>query len=495
MNIILTMAIFLPALAGLAVYFLPAARENRALRGKLMVGALAVELLLAIALCGAQGQGFTLLEMTPTLSLTLRVDALGCVFAVLMCAMWLGSAAFSLEYLGHDANERGYQLFMMTVLSALMGQCYAGSMITLYVFYELMTLLSVPMVVHERTPQAVAAGIKYLIYSIFGAMMGLLGIFFFSHYLGTVDFVPGGLAASVFASGDTVVVPAGLLAITFMVIMGFGTKAGMFPMHGWLPTAHPVAPAPASAVLSGVITKAGVLAVIRVIYFLVGSAVLRGTWVQTAFMTLALITVFMGSMLAYREPLLKKRLAYSTVSQVSYVLFGLSCMTADALSGAVLHVVAHSVIKDALFLCAGAIIHQTGQTYVRDLRGIGKQMPITIWCWTIAALGLIGIPPTGGFVSKWLLATGSLASGMGALSIVGPIVLIVSALLTAAYLLPVTINGFFPGSDFDYETLEKKEPGKLMTVPMVALAVGVVLTGVLAQPLMQVISSVAVAVL
>ena len=485
----LILAIFWPALAGVLIFLLPAARSSRSLRAKLCCGALALEFVPVLALCGARGLEVTLLQMTPTLSIFLKVDTVGCVFAVLMCAMWLLAAVFALEYLEHDAHEASFQAFYMTVLSALVGQCYAGSMVTLYVFYELMTLLSVPLVVHERTPQAVAAGVKYLVYSIFGAMLGLMGIFFFNHYLGTVTFAPGGVAP---LSG---VVTPGLLVVTFLVILGFGTKAGMFPMHGWLPTAHPVAPAPASAVLSGVITKAGVLAIVRVVYFLVGAKALAGTWVQTAFMTLALITVFMGSMLAYREPLLKKRLAYSTVSQVSYVLFGLSCMVPEAFEGALLHVLAHSTIKDALFLCAGAIIHQTGKTMVSDLRGIGKQMPVTIWCWTIASLGLIGIPPTGGFVSKWQLATGSLASGMGALSVLGPVVLIVSALLTAAYLLPVTIYGFFPGSDFDYASLEKKEPGWLMLVPMLLLAAGVVLTGVLAQPLISAFASVASAVL
>ena len=489
MTALMILAVFFPALAGLAVWCLPAAKEDRALRAKLNCGALALELVLVAGLCMARGTTALLLNMTPTLSLVLHVDTLGCIFAVLMAAMWFVGSVFALEYMDHDRNERSYQLFYMTVLSALIGQCYAGSMVTLYVFYELMTLLSVPMVVHERTPQAVAAGIKYLIYSIFGAMLGLLGIFFFEHYLGSVDFVAGGLTPVAGAP------QAGLLVITFLVILGFGTKAGMFPMHGWLPTAHPVAPAPASAVLSGVITKAGVLAIIRVIYFLVGANTLRGTWVQTAFLTLTLITVFMGSMLAYREPLLKKRLAYSTVSQVSYVLFGLACMNTVAFTGAILHVVAHSLIKNGLFLCAGAIIHQTHKTYVRDLRGIGKQMPITIWCWTIASLGLIGIPPTGGFVSKWQLATGAMGAGIGAFGIVGPIVLIISALLTAAYLLQVTINGFFPGSDFDYASLQSREPGKLMTVPMIVLAVGVVLCGVLAQPLTTVIASAAAAIL
>lgn len=489
MTALMILAVFFPALSGLAVWYLPAAKEDRALRAKLNCGALALELLLVLILCTAQGTRTLLLNMTPTLSLALHVDILGSIFAVLMTAMWLIGSVFALEYMSHDHNERSYQLFYMTVLSALVGQCYAGSMVTLYVFYELMTLLSVPMVVHERTPQAVAAGIKYLIYSIFGAMLGLLGIFFFDHYLGGVNFAAGGLTPVAGASHT------GLLVITFLVILGFGTKAGMFPMHGWLPTAHPVAPAPASAVLSGVITKAGVLAIIRVIYFLVGADTLRGTWVQTAFLTLTLVTVFMGSMLAYREPLLKKRLAYSTVSQVSYVLFGVACLNPVAFSGAILHVVAHSTIKDCLFLCAGAIIHQTGKTYVRDLRGIGKQMPITLWCWTIASLGLIGIPPTGGFVSKWQLATGAMGAGIGGFGIAGPIVLIISALLTAAYLLQVTIGGFFPGSDFDYASLEKKEPGKLMTVPMIVLAVGVVLCGVLAKPLTNVIMTAAAAIL
>lgn len=487
MQLLLIFAIFWPAAAGLAIYLVKAAQERK-VRSMLTVGALALELAAVLGLCAGTGTGMTLLQMTPTLSVTMHVDTIGCIFAVLMSAMWLIGGVFALYYMGHDANERLYQMYYMMVLSALVGQCYAGSMITYYVFYELMTLLSVPMVVHERTPQAVAAGVKYLVYSIFGAMMGLLGIFFFNHYLGSVSFTAGGLATAG-------AMPAGLLVVTFVVILGFGTKAGMFPMHGWLPTAHPVAPAPASAVLSGVITKAGVLAIIRVIYFLVGANALRGTWVQTAFMTLALCTVFMGSMLAYREPLMKKRLAYSTVSQVSYVLFGLSLMTMDAMCGAMLHVVAHSIIKNALFLCAGAIIHQTGKTYVRDLRGIGKEMPVTTWVWTIASLGLIGIPPTGGFVSKWLLATGSLSAELGALSIIGPIVLIISALLTAAYLLPVTINGFFPGSDFDYASLEKKEAPALATVPLLILAAGVVLSGVFAQPLVSLVTTAAAAIL
>ena len=193
MNILLILAIFWPALAGLVIFLTPGCKENKQLRGRAVNAALAVELALTLAMCMGQGTKMVLLNMTQTLRIEMNVDMTGCIFAVLMSTMWLLSSVFAREYMGHDGHERLYQVFFMCVLSALIGQCYAGSMVTLYVFYELMTLLSVPMVVHERTPQAVAAGIKYLVYSIFGAMLGLLGIFFFSNYLGTVTFVPGGV--------------------------------------------------------------------------------------------------------------------------------------------------------------------------------------------------------------------------------------------------------------------------------------------------------------
>ena len=262
-----------------------------------------------------------------------------------------------------------------------------------------------------------------------------------------------------------------LLLVAFLMLIGFGVKAGMFPMHAWLPTAHPVAPAPASAVLSAVIVKAGVLAVVRTVYYIFGVSFLKGTWVQTAWMILTLITVFMGSMLAYREPVLKKRLAYSTVSQLSYILFGLSVMDAGSVTGGLLHVLCHGLIKAGLFLCAGALIYQTGKTRVEEFRGVGKEMPLLMWCYTFLSLGLIGIPPTGGFISKWYLAEGALTSGIPGFNWIGPVVLLVSALLTAGYLLPLTIKGFLPGADYDYAGFKKREPSWLMTVPIVILTV------------------------
>ena len=486
MNILLILAIFWPALAGLVIFLMPSCKDNRQLRGRAVNAALAVELAMTLIMCLGQGTNMVLLNMTPTLRIEMNVDMVGCIFAVLMSAMWLLSSVFAREYMGHDDNERLYQVFFMCVLSALIGQCYAGSMVTLYVFYELMTLLSVPMVVHERTPQAVAAGIKYLVYSIFGAMMGLLGIFFFSNYLGTVTFVPGGVETAASA-------PSGLLLITFLVIIGFGTKAGMFPMHGWLPTAHPVAPAPASAVLSGVITKAGVLAVLRVIYYLVGADVLRGTWVQKGFMTLTLITVFMGSILAYREPLIKKRLAYSTVSQVSYVLFGLACMVPTAFEGAMLHVVAHSVIKDALFLCAGAVMVKTGRTQIEDLRGLSKVMPFTCATYTIGAISLMGTPLLPGFVSKWLIGSAAIETGT-AMGMVGVAAILISAVLTAIYLMGPALSMYFRPLE-GMEKVVSCDPGMRMKLPFVVLAAAIVLCGLFSDPIITLLANLSAGVM
>jgi multicomponent Na+:H+ antiporter subunit D len=227
----------------------------------------------------------------------------------------------------------------------------------------------------------------------------------------------------------------------------------------------------------------------------VGPDFLRGTWVQTAWMTLTLLTVFMGSLLAYREPVMKKRLAYSSVSQISYILFGLSLMTTEGMTGALLHTVFHMIIKSALFLTAGVFLYCGGRTRVEQLRGIGKEMPVTIWCYTIVSLGLIGIPPFSGFISKWYLAQGALSSGLKVFSWLGPVILLVSALLTAGYLLPVTLNGFFPGDDFDSSAVVKKEPPRVMLIALVILAALTVLFGVIPNPLIGYVSQIVSAVM
>jgi multicomponent Na+:H+ antiporter subunit D len=445
------------------------------------VGAVLVGNLLLTLLAFRSGGRLVLLNLTDSLQILLKVDEMTLIFGLVFSIMWILSGIFSFEYMKHEGRNESYYQFFLIAVGMLMGLGMAGNYMTLYLFFEGMTLLTFPLVLHSRTRESIAAGMKYLVYSIFGASLALIGFFFASQYCTTMEFTAGGTLDMTKVAGHEGL----LLAVFFLVIVGFGAKAGMFPLHGWLPTAHPVAPAPASAVLSGVITKAGVLAIIRVVYYLAGTEFLRGTWVQYAWMTLTLITVFMGSMLAYKEKILKKRLAYSTVSQVSYILFGLSTMTTMGVTGALLHVVCHSIVKDLLFLCAGAIIYKTHCTKVEELTGIGKRMPVVMWCFTIASLALVGVPPMIGFISKWYLAIGSLESGCGAFTWIGPAVLLTSALLTAGYLLTISVKAFLPGADFDYSTVEKCEPNAFMLVPLILLAVATVLTGMFPTAFIQ----------
>lgn len=425
------------------------------------------------------------------LDIYFHVDAMSKLFAVVVNVVWVLAGVYAFEYMKHEKEETRFFGFYVMVHGILHGLVFAGGMVTFYLFYELMTLLSVPLILHNRSKDAIKGGLKYLFYSLFGAYMVLFGLFFLNRFADSLVFLPGGtLNLDAVAGNETL-----MLVVALSMIIGFSVKAGMFPLHAWLPTAHPVAPAPASAVMSGIIVKMGVLGMIRVVYYLIGADFIRGTWVQTVWMSLALVTVFMGSMLAYREKVMKKRLAYSTVSQASYILFGLSLLQPAAMSGALLHVVFHAVIKSCLFLSAGAIIYKTHKTNVDDLRGIGKEMPVTIWCYTFAAAALIGIPPASGFISKWYLATGALNSGTGNFSWLGPVVLLTSALLTAGYLLPITVKGFLPGADFNYQELKKKEPNLTMLIPLLILAVLAVLLGVFPNPLADYIATMVDAVL
>lgn len=432
------------------------------------------------SLITARDKSYTLWYLTRTLAVEFRIDGIGVLFSALTVLILLGAGFFSFEYMKHESKEKRYYGFYLIVFGVLNALCFAGNLITFYLFFELLTLSSMPLVLHNGSREAVMAGLKYLFYSLCGAYMALFGIYFVCQNSDTLSFTPGGILHS--ADGF----PTGILLITaFVMILGFSVKAGMLPMHAWLPTAHPAAPAPASAVLSAVIVKAGVLAIIRVVYYIFGVSFLRGTWVQATWLVLTLITIFMGSLLAYKEPVLKKRLAYSTVSQLSYILFGLASMGAESVTGSLIHVLAHGLIKAVLFLCAGAIIYTTGRTKVDELRGIGKEMPLIMWCYTIVSLGLIGIPPTGGYVSKWYLAIGSLSGAIPVFRWLGPVILLVSALLTAGYLLPLAIRGFLPGADYDYANLHKKEPSLFMTIPVLIMTILSVLIGLFPTPLID----------
>lgn len=329
---------------------------------------------------------FTLLELTEVLKISFRADEMSWIFAIMTTVVFLMAGIYSFGYMEHDEHKIRYAFFYLLVYVVLLGLDFSANLITMYLFYELMTLSSMPLILHDLKKESISAAMKYLYYSIAGAFLALFGIFVLSQYAPSMDFVAGGhfVAENIPNRGL-------ILGALCLMVVGFGAKAGLFPLHAWLPIAHPVAPAPASAVLSGVVVKSGVLAMIRTIFYVVGADVIRGTWVQTVWMVLTLLTIVMGSTRAFHENVFKKRLAYSTVSQLSYVLFGLSTLHPIGMAGALLHVLFHSVAKSLLFMSAGSVIHQTGKTNVSELRGVGRQMPITLACFTLGSLSLVGI--------------------------------------------------------------------------------------------------------
>lgn len=477
----LLLPILFPIVMGIVLFLLPkqSKRKNIFIYTGFVLVLNGIFVLMAIF---TSNEIMTLFSLHSQLSIVLHADELGKLFALVVTIVWICAGFFAFSYMNHEKNEKRYFAFYLIVYGVLIGLDFSGNLITMYAFYELMTLCSFPLVIHNQSREAIMAALKYLLYSFFGAYMALFGIYFMIKYADTTSFIAGGAMRT---AADGAALQPFLLIVAFLMILGFGVKAGMFPVHGWLPTAHPVAPAPASAALSAIIVKSGVLAMIRVVHYVIGADFIRGTWVQTVWLTLSLITVFLGSMLAFREKVLKKRLAYSTVSQVSYIVFGLALLNPVSMAGSLFHFVAHAFVKCTLFLVAGAIIYKTGCTRTDELLGIGKKMPITMCCYTIVSLGLIGIPPTGGFISKWYLATGALDSGIRFFSIAGPVVLLISALLTAGYLLPISIQGFLPGEDFDKRTLKKCEPDKYMLIPIIVLTVLSVLIGLFPNGLIR----------
>ena len=508
MDYMILVSIILPIIAGAVLLLMPEKvfADRLHLLEVTGVSFVVSALLAVIVISGAVGDRLVLFRLVDEIPVYFEIDNLGRLFAGIVVLVFVLAGFFSFVYMSHEKNEKRYYGFYLITFGVLMGLCFAGNLVTLYLFYEFMTLASMPLVIHSGSKEAVMAALKYLFYSFCGAYMALFGIYFLYKCAYVDTSIGSGLSLAVgeldahmmdFAAGGRPEMDAVLrsgnreicLVAIFLMIVGFGVKAGCFPLHAWLPTAHPVAPAPASAFLSGIIVKGGVLAIIRVVYYYVGADFLRGTWVQMAWAVLAVVTLLMGSSLAFKEKILKKRLAYSTVSNLSYILLGLSMLNATALTGSLLHVVFHAVIKSALFLSAGALIFTTGRTKVNDFVGLGRKMPVLFWSYTIVSLGLIGIPPTSGVISKWYLATGCLESGMAGLSWIGPAALLISALLTAGYLLPLSIRGFLMEPDYNAVHNDYREPRMLMLAPVVILAVITLVLGLYPTPLIQLIQN------
>lgn len=478
-GILLLLPVFLPLVLGLLSYFLPIRSEScrRLVYGVLILGTTALAWA-AILLC--DDGTFTLLHFSHRLTIAFRMDGAARLFAGLSATLWPFTMLYGFDYMRREKHLHMFWAFFTASFGVTLGIAFSANMMTMYLFYELLTLATLPLVMQPMTKAAKRAGIKYLVYSISGAALAFIGLVFLAIH-DAVDFTLGGHLAGY--DGDMSM----LLAVFALSFVGFGVKAAIWPLHGWLPSAA-VAPTPVTALLHAVaVVKAGAFACIRLIYYAFGTEILVGTWAQQAVMTLTLITILFASCMSVKQRHFKRRLAYSTVSNLSYILFAATIMTLPALTAAFLHLIVHSVVKILAFFTAGAVLHYSHREYVHQLEGLGKRMPVTFVCYTVAACALTGVPPFNGFVSKWYMALAAVDTYQP-LPIIGFGVLLVSALLTAIYMFQIAVRAWFPRHSAPaIPEGSVHEAGWQMLVPMVVLAAACLLMGLMPQGLLDLI--------
>lgn len=471
-------AIALPVLGGIGIPLLPFRS-----RGRMMVYIEAVVIatsgIVWTLLLGGTTETFHVVHFVNDLSISFKIDGMTMVFAGLVAILWPLATLYAFEYMTHEAREKTFFMFYTVTYGVTLGIAFASDMMSMYFFYELLTLVTVPLVMHTLSREAILAVRKYLYVSIGGAAFALMGMIFLMVYGDTCEFTLGGVfsAEALALHGEL------LLWIYFFSFMGFGVKAAVFPLSGWLPQAG-VAPTPVTALLHAVaVVNAGAFAIIRLTYYSFGTEFLRGSWVQSVCLVLAMFTIVYGCSRAVKETQIKRRLAWSTVSNLSYIVFGAVIMTAQGLVGALAHFVFHGFMKITSFLCAGAFMHQTGKKYVYEMDGMGKKMPLVFGTFAVSALGLMGVPGFAGFISKWNLTEAAVNSG-NVLAYVGVACLLASALLTAIYMMTIVRRAFFPAKDGE-STEPVTDPGWQMCLPLLLCAAVTVLLGLFSAPLID----------
>ncbi len=407
-----------------------------------------------------------LIKILPQLELALRIDPLGGLFGGLASILWVFSMVYSTGYMAHEHRRKRYFTYYLLSLGVTMGIAFSANLFTLYLFYEFLTICTYPLVIHEGNKEAKEAGIKYMIYSFMGAGFVLFALLSTYALTGNLDFQQGGVFKEVSASSLQ------LQIIFIAFLLGFGVKAAIMPLHSWLPDAM-AAPTPVSALLHAVaVVKAGIFGIIRAMYSIFGVDLLRELDLGLFVAILVSFTIILASITALRQDSLKKRLAYSTISQLGYITLGAGLLTPMGLSGGIIHILNHALLKITLFFCAGTIISVTGKKYISELGGVGKRMPLTMLAFTIASIGMVGILPVNGFISKWWLVEGSLAAGLP----IFVVILISSAILNAAYFFPIITAAFFKEGEF--KAPEGGEAPLSMVLPTTVLALTCIVFGI-----------------
>ncbi len=447
-----------------------------------LLGAVLKLVLVAVMLYGiTRGVEFRFsLPFVPGSGLVLHGDALSLQFVVLSSLLWLATTIYAIGYMEDSPLRSRFFGYFSLCVSATVGLALAGNLVTFLLFYELLTLATFPLVVTRGTGEALRAGRIYLAFTLAGGALALMGVALLHTLGGTPNFEPGGYLSPLVDSERFSL----MVAFAFLVV-GFGVKAALVPLHGWLPLAM-VAPAPVSALLHAVaVVKAGAFGLVRVVYDVYGISVVEALQLNQPLLWLAAATIIYGSLRALGQTNLKKRLAYSTVSQVSYIAFGVALLGPLAAVGALAHLVHQGMMKVTLFYCAGNFAETLGIHRIEEMNGVGRRMPLTMVAFTLGALGMIGVPPLAGFISKWYLGLGALQVGQEwALG-----VLVLSALLNAAYFLPLIYRGWFGEPPAEGWREDKRWPALhpwlrechwMLLVPALATALISVLAGLLA---------------
>lgn len=475
---ILLGALLTSLLAAPIIFLLP--EDRRHTRTAINLGAALIKLILVMVMVWGVSLGHEYdlsFSMTKEVSFRLHADALGLMFAGLSSLLWLCTTAYAVGYLEGSPNRKRFFGFFSLCVGSTLGIALAANLFTFLLFYELLTLSTYPLVVHRGTQKALAAGALYLRYTLCGGVVLLIGMVMLHVAAGDVVF-----GARELDELDPVAHPH-LIMIFVLLVTGFGVKAALVPLHGWLPQAM-VAPAPVSALLHAVaVVKAGAFGIVRVVYDVYGIAFSHQLGLLAGLAIIASITILYGSLRALAQSELKRLLAFSTVSQVSYIVLGIALFGPMGTIAAMTHLLHQGLMKVTLFFCAGNYAEELGIHHVHELDGVGWRMPATSVAFTLGAFGMIGIPPLAGFISKWYLGMGALEAGMPWVIVV----LVASSLLNAAYFLPIVYRLWFRPAPLD--VLDRWPDARLagglethawLLVPAVVTAVFSLLAGALA---------------
>ena len=506
-NIWYVILVMLPLVGSIGIFFIPfKKRSYMCIYTEVLT--VATSILSFVIMTHRPRTPIDIVTFVSKFSITLGYDGMGSIFGGLISFLWPFATLYAFDYMKHEASdntakESTFFGFYTMTFGVTLGIACASNLLTMYVFYEMLTLVTVPLIIFTLSREATLATRTYLYYSLGGAGFGFITLVFLSNFGNSLDFALGGIlnynsalnaveVAEGTIAGAMQSLPADLMRLVYLFgFFGFGVKAAVFPLSSWLPKAG-VAPTPVTALLHAVaVVKAGAFAILRITYYSFGTNLLKGSFAQYIPMAFALFTIVYGCSQAVRERHLKRRLAYSTISNLSYILFGALIMTPLGMTGALTHMLFHGVMKICSFFCAGAVIAGTGREYVYEMDGLGRRMPGVFGAFTVSSLSLMGVPLLCGFLSKYNLAVAAVDAG-DTIACLGIGALLISALLTAIYMLQIVVRAFFPEKGFNYSTLERfHDPGWKMLLPLAVFVILMIYFGLFGNNIVMLLKDVA----